>query len=133
MKSIRIDDFGTLCRQLDRYRHGKKLDLAEFNHLARLAWLGKVVMQPLDPEDKDCESWLTYVDYPDPLANHILEPDLELLGHMHLLDGEQGNALVQILRQGVEERAAVLKQLRERDFHSPYFYTSAEGGVADGE
>lgn len=133
MKSVRIDDVGTLCRQLDVYRHGKKLNITEFNQLARLAWLGKVVMQPLDPDDGECESWLTYVDYPDPLANHILELDAELLGHMHLLDGEQGNALVQILRQGVEERAAVLQELRQRDFHSPYFYSPDEGGVADAE
>ena len=103
MKSIKVSNLGEIRNELNKYKKGKKFDIHQFNQVARLAWLGKVALQPLDPEDPDCKSLLLYVDYPEELAQHFLDTDQELLGHMHIVDGEQGQALVAagaVVREG---------------------------------
>ena len=133
MKSIRIENAGAIRNELNKYKHGRKLDISQFNQIARLAWLGKVVLQPLDPEDAKCSALLVYVQEPSELAGHVLDTDDELLGHMHIVDGEQGRALIDILRLGVQERAQGYEELRQRDFYFAHFYRGDEGADADGE
>jgi hypothetical protein len=122
MKSIKVSNLGEIRNELNKYKKGKKLDIGQFNQVARLAWLGKVVMQPLDPEDPECQSLLLYCEQPDELAAHFLDLDDDLVGHMHILDGEQGRALIEILRAGVEERAKLYQELSRNDFYFRHFY-----------
>ncbi|WP_043739818.1 hypothetical protein [Thioalkalivibrio nitratireducens] len=122
MKSQKITHIGEIRNELNKYRRGRKLDIHQFNQVARLAWLGRVVMQPLDPQDPDCTSFLVYVQEPDELAAHILDTDQELVGAMHIVDGKQAQALVRILRGGVEERAKLYQDLSRSDFYFRYFY-----------
>lgn len=131
MKSIKVSNLGEIRNELNKYKRGKKLDIHQFNQVARLAWLGKVALQPLDPEDADCKSLLLYVDYPDELARHFLDTDEDLLGHMHIVDGEQGKALVEILRSGVEERAKLYQDLSRNDFYFRHFYEGGEDTSPD--
>ena len=122
MKSIKLTDVGTLKNELNKYRKGKKLDINQFNQVARLAWLGKVVLQPLDPADEDVKSYLLYCDYPDTLAEQILNSDQDLIGRIHILDAEQGDALGKILEQGFHDRVALYQSLQQRDFYFDKFY-----------
>lgn len=133
MKSIRIENAGAIRNELNKYKYGKKFDIPQFNQLARLAWLGRVTLQPLDPEDPECAAMLLYVDYPGELEGHILDTDQDLLGHMHIVDGDQAKALIAILRQGVEERAALYRELRQKDFYFGQFHRADDGADADGE
>ncbi|EHQ53190.1 hypothetical protein ECTPHS_10896 [Ectothiorhodospira sp. PHS-1] len=121
MKEVRISRVSDIRNELNRYRKGKKFDIRQFNQVARLAWLGRVVMQPLDPDDKDCESFLLYVEAPDPLTAHCLEPDEDLVGRMHIVDGQQALALVQILKLGMEERVRLYEELAHSDFYFRHF------------
>ncbi|MBS3800069.1 MAG: hypothetical protein KGY40_03665, partial [Thioalkalivibrio sp.] len=41
---------------------------------------------------------------------------------MHIVDGEQAEALIQVLRSGVEERAKLYEDLSRSDFYFRYFY-----------
>ena len=122
MKEIKVTDIGTIKNELRKYKAGKKLDINQFNQVARLAWLGKFVAQPLDANDPTCKSLLVYVDFPDDLARHMLNIDEELMGHMHIVDAEQGKALAKVLELGVQERAALYQDLRHRDFYFGSFY-----------
>ena len=127
MKSIKVTDVGTLKNELNKYRKGKKFDISQFNQVARLAWLGKIVLQPLDPADPDCKAFLLYADYPDPLIEQILSTDKEgsgadILGHMHIVDAEQGVVLAKIMEQGFQERVALYQDLKQRDFYLDHFY-----------
>lgn len=122
MKSIKVTDLGAIKNQLRKYTAGKKFDINQFDQMARLAWLGKLVMQPLDPMDPDCKSLLVYADFPDEMAEHFLRTDDDLLGHMHIVDAEQGEALIKILKQGVDERAALYADLKQRGFYFEHFY-----------
>lgn len=136
MKSIKITDVSQLKNELNKYKKGKKLDIRQFNQAARLAWLGKLVMAPLDPEDPQTQSYLIYIDYPEPFAEHFLNLDEDLIGHLFILDAEQGRHLADIMQQGVRERAAQLEALDKRDFYFSKFFTAqppAEGESADGE
>ncbi|HDP90181.1 MAG TPA: hypothetical protein ENN42_09585 [Thioalkalivibrio sp.] len=130
MKSIKVTNLGEIRNELNKYKKGKKFDIHQFNQIARLAWLGKIVMQPLDPEDPDTKSFLLYVDYPDALAEHILDTDQELMGQMHIVDAQQGEALIEILRSGVEERAKMYEELRRNDFYFRHFYKPKPGEKA---
>ncbi|MCG5517273.1 MULTISPECIES: hypothetical protein [Ectothiorhodospira] len=121
MKKIDITNVSDLRNQLNRYRRGKKFDIHQFNQVARLAWLGKVLMQPLDPEDETCTAFLVYVEHPDELVAHCLSPDEDLVGQMHIVDGQQAQALIQILKLGVEERAKLYDDLSRSDFYFRYF------------
>lgn len=121
MKKIDITNISDIRNQLNRYRKGKKFDIRQFNQAARLAWLGKLVMQPLDPEDETCRSFLVYADYPDALATDILDTDEEVIGQMHIVDAEQSEALIKIMRMGMEERAKLYDDLSRSDFYFRYF------------
>jgi hypothetical protein len=48
--------------------------------------LGKIVLQPLDAEDPETKSWLLYVDFPEPMPEHVLNVDQDLIGQMHIVD-----------------------------------------------
>jgi hypothetical protein len=128
MKGVRITDLGALRNELAKYKRGKKLDIRQFNQAARLAWLGKVVLSPLDPEDPECAAWLLHLQRPEGLAGHCLVIDEDLLQYIHILDAEQGAHLAAILEQGVKERAAGLDALNRRDFYlEKYFDPGAKG------
>lgn len=128
MKSIKISNLGEIRNELNKYKKGKKFDIHQFNQMARLAWLGKIVMQPLDPLDEKCESFLLYCDYPDEFQTHFLDPDQDLVGQMHIVDGEQALALSRIMQRGVEERALLYQDLRQRDFYFDEFYRPKNRG-----
>jgi len=129
MKDIRIADIGTLKNELAKYKKGKKLDIRQFNQVARLAWLGRIVLSPLDPEDPECKAWLLHIERPEGLAEHCLVIGEDLLQHIHILDAEQGEHLAAILEQGVRERAADLEALNRRDFYFEKYFKS--GAAAD--
>jgi hypothetical protein len=122
MKSLKVTSVQEIRNELNKYKKGKKFDINQFNQLARLAWLGKLSLQPLDPEDADTTSLLVHVDYPDQFQNNFIQIDQELLGHIFIVDGEQGEALLNILRQGVQDRAYLLSDLNKRDFYFSEFY-----------
>jgi hypothetical protein len=120
--NIPVTDVGALKNELRKYKHGKKLDISQFNQAARLAWLGRIALSPLDPEDPECRAWLLHLERPEGLAGEILEFDPELLGRMHILDAEQGERLAEILREGFESRAREVEQLARRDFYLDKFF-----------
>ena len=122
MKSIDIADIGALKNELRKYKLGKKLDISQFNQAARLAWLGRIALSPLDPEDPECRAWLLHLEHPEGLAGEILELDVELIGRIHILDAEQGERLAEIMREGFEARAKELEALSQRDFYLGKFF-----------
>lgn len=122
MKGIQITDVGALRNELAKYKKGKKLDIRQFNQAARLAWLGRAVLSPLDPEDPECKAWLLYLQRPEGLAEHCLVIDEDLLQTIHILDAEQGTHLATVLEQGVQERAAGLDALNGRDFYLDKYF-----------
>jgi hypothetical protein len=127
VKGIQITDVGTLRNELAKYRKGKKLGLRQFNQAARLAWLGRAVLSPLEPEDPECKAWLLYLQRPEGLAEHCLVIDEDLLQTIHILDAEQGAHLAAILGEGVKERAAGLDALDRRDFYLEKFFDPEKG------
>jgi len=127
MKGIQITDLSALRNDLAKYKKGKKLGIRQFNQAARLAWLGKAVLSPLDPEDPECKSWLLYLQRPEGLAEHCLVIDEDLLQYIHILDAEQGAHLAAALEQGVKERAAGLDALNRRDFYLEKYFDPAKG------
>ncbi len=130
MKSTKITNIGEIRNELNKYRRGRKFDIHQFNQIARLAWLGRVVMQPLDPQDAECKSFLAFIQEPDELAAHFLDTDQELMGAMHIVDGEQAEALIKVLRSGVEERAKLYEDLSRSDFYFRYFYRPRDAETA---
>jgi hypothetical protein len=126
-RSIPIADLGTLKNELARYKKGKKLDIRLFNQVARLAWLGRIVLCPLDPEDPQCRSWLLHLQPPEGLAAQIIRVDEDLNGmpfasQIHILDAAQGAALAAIFREGMAQRARELQALEQRDFYFEKFF-----------
>ena len=131
MKGIKIVDAGNIKNELAKYRKGKKLDIRLFNQVARLAWLGRIVLCPLDPEDPQCKAWLLHLQPLDGLAAEIIRIDEDLNGmpfasQIHILDAEQGAHLADILREGMHHRARELQALVQRDFYFEKYFT-AEG------
>ena len=127
MKDIKLTDVGQLRNELAKYKKGKKLDIRLFNQVARLAWLGKIVLSPLDPEDPDCRAWLLHLQPLDGLAREIIALDEDLNGmpftsQIHILDGEQGDYLEQIFQEGMQQRARELEALNQRDFDLGKFF-----------
>ncbi len=122
MKTIKATDVGQIKNELNKYKKGKKLDIRQFNQVARLAWLGKITMSPLDAEDPQCEAWLLHLQYPEGLAEHFLTLDEDLISKIHILDREQGRYFAEILQQGIEERVSHLKSLDNRDFYFGKFF-----------
>lgn len=128
MKSIDIADIGALKNELRKYKLGRKLEISQFNQAARLAWLGRIVLSPLDPEDPECRAWLLHLERPEGLAGEMLELDVELIGRIHILDAEQGERLAEILREGFEARARELEALAQRDFYLGKFFRPKDPG-----
>ena len=131
MKEIRLTDVGQLKNELNKYKKGKKLDIRLFNQVARLAWLGRIVLSPLDPEDPDCHAWLLYLQPLDGLAREIITLDEDLNGmpftsQIHILDAEQGGRLARILREGMQQRARELEALNRREFYLEEFFDDAK-------
>ncbi|BBP01519.1 hypothetical protein [Sulfuriferula nivalis] len=122
MKSIKVTDVGSLKNELNKYKKGKKLDIRYFNQAARLAWLGKIVMSPLDAEDETCQSWLLFVQPPEGFAAHFVDVDEDLVSEIHVLDAEQGQYLAEIMRAGMSARAQELEALNRRDFYFGKFF-----------
>lgn len=133
MKSIKLTDVGQIKNELNKYKKGKKLDIGQFNQAARLAWLGKLVLMPLDVEDPETLSYLAYLDYPDPFVSHFMTLDEDLVGHIFILDAEQGRALAAIVQQGVRDRAALYEDLNQRDFYFSQFYRPTPESESDSE
>ncbi len=130
MKTIKVTDVGTIKNELNKYKKGKKLGIGQFNQAARLAWLGKIVMSPLDPEDAESRAWLLYVQPLEGLASNFIEVDEELLTQIHILDAEQGQFLTEILREGMVARAHEFEMLNQRDFYFRKFFKQDEAGDA---
>jgi hypothetical protein len=116
-----VTDVGALKNELRKYKHGRKLEISQFNQAARLAWLGRVSLSPLDPEDAECRAWLLHLERPEGLAGEILQLDEALLGRMHVLDAEQGERLVEIMKEGFQARAREFSALDSRDFYLDRF------------
>lgn len=133
MKSIKLTDINQVKNELNKYKKGKKLDIRQFNQAARLAWLGKLVMKPLDVEDPETQSYLVYVDYPDGLAANFINLDDDLVGHIFIVDAEQGRYLAEIVQQGVRDRAALYEDLNTRDFYFKKFYQADPDTDTDGD
>lgn len=127
MKNIKVTDIGSIKNELRKYKSGKKLDINQFNQIARLAWLGKLVMQPLEPADPECKSLLVYVDFPEPMIDHLLNTDEDLIGRIHIVDGEQGEALIKVMELGFKERGLLYQDLKQRDFYFKHFYKPGQG------
>ncbi|ACH84373.1 MULTISPECIES: hypothetical protein [Acidithiobacillus] len=122
MKSIPITDVSSLKNELKKYKMGKKLEIPRFNQLARMAYLGRLVMTPLDPEDPSCKSFLVHIQEPQGLAAHFIDLDEDLQDGILILDSEQSMAMAGIMQAGVEERARWHQALNERDFYFSSFY-----------
>ncbi len=126
MKEIKLTDVGQLRNELAKYKKGRKLDIRLFNQVARLAWLGKILLCPLDPEDPECRAWLLHLEGLEGLAAEIIQVDEDLNGmpfasQIHILDAEQGAALAAIFREGMEHRARELQALQQREFYLEKF------------
>jgi len=126
MKEIKLTDAGQLRNELAKYKKGRKLDIRLFNQVARLAWLGKIVLCPLDPEDPECRAWLLHLEVPEGLAAEIIKVDEDLNGmpfasQIHILDAEQGEALAAIFKEGMDHRARDLQALEQREFYLERF------------
>jgi hypothetical protein len=128
MKTIKLHDVSELRNELARLRKGKKLEIHQFNQAARLAWLGRVVLAPLDPDDPACKALLLYCERPDGIAAELIEVDEPLYERIHVLDAEQGTRLKEILREGIEARVAELRALNGRDFYFDQFFDRKPGG-----
>lgn len=126
MKTINVTDIGKLKNELNKYRKGKKLDIRQFNQAARMAWLGKIVLCPLDPEDPDCHAYLLHLDPPQGLEEKLLDLDEELISQIHVLDAEQGEYLAEIFQEGMQARAKALTELNRRDFYFQKFFKPGE-------
>lgn len=127
MKEIKLTDAGQLRNELAKYKKGRKLDIRLFNQVARLAWLGKIVLCPLDPEDPECRAWLLHLEAPEGLAAEIIKVDEDLNGmpfasQIHILDAEQGEALAAIFKEGMDHRARDLQALEQREFYLERFF-----------
>lgn len=127
MKTIHVTDVATLKNELNKYKKGKKLDIAHFNQAARLAWLGKIVLCPLDPDDPECLAYLLHLPPVEGLAAEILTLDDDLngqpfLSRIHILDAEQGKYLAEIFQEGMRQRVQELEQLDRRDFYFEKFF-----------
>jgi hypothetical protein len=126
LSKIAVTDAGALKNALRKYTRGAKLTISQFNQAARLAWLGRVVLSPLDPADPECRAWLLHLERPEGLAGELLHIDEDLLGRIHVLDAEQGEHLVEILQEGVAARAGDLAELDAKDFYLQRFMRTDE-------
>ena len=136
MKEIKGTDLGQIKNQLAKYQKGKKLDIRLFNQVARLAWLGKIVLCPLDPEDPTCRAWLLHLQPLEGLAHELIRVVEDLNGlpfasQIHVLDAEQGEHLAAIFREGMASRAGDLEALEKRDFYFEKYFKAGGAGSAN--
>jgi hypothetical protein len=131
-KTIPLQDTSSLKNELRKYRKGAKLTIPEFNKVARLAYLGYVVLNPLDPEDPEVDAFLIYIQPPEGLAGHILSVDPDLPDSIRILDSGQGNALAQIVQQGVQDRVDYYRGIDGADFYFEHFFDSDQDGGDSG-
>lgn len=127
VSKIPVADVGALKNALRKYTHGRKLTIPEFNQAARLAWLGRIALSPLDPDDGESRAWILHLLPPEGLAEQVLHLDEALMSRMHVLDAEQGGKLAAILREGIEARASELQRLDGRDFYLERFMKPEAG------
>jgi hypothetical protein len=130
MKSIKVTDVSQIKNELNKYKKGVKLDIRYFNQAARLAWLGKITMSPLDAQDESCGAWLLHVQEPQGFEAHFIDVDEDLVTQIHILDAEQGAYLAEIMREGLSSRASELETLNRRDFYFPKYFKSGETPTA---
>lgn len=119
---IKVTDVGQLRNELAKYRKGRKLEIAQFNQAARLAWLGLVALAPLDPDDPQCEARLLHCERPSGLVAAVLEVDERMFQRIHVVDAQQGAKLADILREGIEARSRDIETLNRRDFYFERFF-----------
>ena len=122
MKTIPLADVGQLKNELNKYKKGKKLDIRQFNQAARLAWLGKITLSKLDPQDPECGAYLLHVQPLEGLAGHLIDLDEDLLSQIHVLDAKQGDYLAEIFHAGMQRRTEDLQELNRRDFYFGKFF-----------
>lgn len=127
MKPIKLQDLSQVKNELAKFRRGKKLEIAQFNQAARLAWLGSIVLAPLDPDDPACAAMLLYCERPAGIYAGLIEIDEHLYSRIHVLDAEQGAKLREILRDGIEARAEAARALNTRDFYFDKFFSAEPG------
>ena len=132
MKSIKVTDVGSLKNELNKYKKGKKLEIRYFNQAARMAWLGKISMSPVDAEDPGCQAWLLHVQAPEGFVAHFVDTDEDLINEIHILDAEQGEYLAEIMREGMAARAQDLQDLNRRDFYFGKFFKTDASKPAEG-
>ena len=131
MKEIKITDLSQIKNKLAKFHRGRKLDIRLFNQVARLAWLGKIVLSPLDPEDAECKAYLLHMQPLEGIAREIITLDEDLNGmpfvsQIHILDAEQGDRLAEIFRAGMEHRVRELEALNRREFYLEHFFPGAK-------
>lgn len=127
-KTIPLQDTGALKNELRRFQKGEKLTIQDFNKIARLAYFGFVVLTPLDPEDDSVTSYLMYIQPPEGLPATQLPVDEDMPDSIRILDGEQGDAIADVIRQGVRDRLDHIQQVAGKEFYFQYFYENAGEG-----
>ncbi|HKL77283.1 MAG TPA: hypothetical protein VJ985_02800 [Gammaproteobacteria bacterium] len=134
-KTIPMQDTSTLKNELRRFQKGQKLTIQEFNKVARLAYFGYIVLSPLDPDDEDVTSYLMYIQPPEGLPATQLSVDEDMPDSIRILDSEQGNAVADVIRQGIRDRLDHIQQVQQTDFYFRYFYEkpNEEKGSGGGE
>ena len=136
-KTIPLQDTSTLKNELRRFQKGQKLTIQEFNKVARLAYFGYIVLSPLDPDSDEVTSYLMYIQPPEGLPATQLSVDEDMPDSIRILDSEQGNAIADIIRQGIAERLDQIQQVQQTDFYFRYFYEKpneqkeSDGGGSD--
>jgi len=133
-KTIPLQDTGALKNELRKFQKGQKLTIQDFNKIARLGYYGFIVLTPLDHEDDNVTSYLMYIQPPEGLPATQLEVDEDMPDSIRILDGEQGDAIADVIRQGVRDRLDHIQQVAQTDFYFQYFYDDAadQGGGDDG-
>ena len=79
-------------------------------------------MSPVDAEDETCQSWLLHVQPVEGFMANFITVDEDLINEIHILDAEQGQYLIEIMRTGLAARAEALQQLNRRDFYFDKFF-----------
>jgi hypothetical protein len=131
-KTIPLQDTGALKNELRKFQKGEKLTIQDFNKIARLAYFGFIVLTPLDPEDDNVTSYLMYIQPPEGLPATQLDIDEDMPDSIRILDGEQGDAIADVIRQGVRDRLDHIQKVVGTEFYFQYFYeNTGDGGGSD--
>ncbi|HKJ71881.1 MAG TPA: hypothetical protein VKA55_09040 [Gammaproteobacteria bacterium] len=131
-KTIPLQDTGALKNELRKFQKGEKLTIQDFNKIARLAYFGFIVLTPLDPEDDNVTSYLMYIQPPEGLPATQLDIDEDMPDSIRILDGEQGDAIADVIRQGVRDRLDHIQRVAGTEFYFQYFYENTGDGQSGG-